>query len=71
MTDFLYARPSVSEGIGRNIDFYGSLNNYNYSIDEETADKIALASDFLAVYIDFYKAYCKTLCQIESRKNAV
>jgi len=71
MTDLLYARPSILEGIGRNIDFFGSFNDYNYSSDSETADKVALASDFLAVYMDFYKAYCKTICQTESKKNAV
>ena len=70
MTDFLYARPSISEGIGRNIDFFGSLNSYNYSLNEEMADKIALASDFYAVYEDFFKAYIRTVCQQEIRKTA-
>jgi hypothetical protein len=70
MTDFLYARPSVLEGIGRNIDFFGSLNAYNYSPDGEMADKIAIASDFFEVYKDFYTAYYKTLCQQEQRKTA-
>jgi len=71
MTDFLYAKPSILEGIGRNIDFFGSFNDYNYSLDNESADKTALASDFLAVYMDFYKAYCKTISQIQSKRNAV
>lgn len=68
MTDFLYARPSILEGIGRNMDFFGSLNRYNYSRDEEEADKIALASDLLIIYNDLYKAYCDTVCQTESKK---
>jgi len=71
MTDFLYAKPSILEGIGRNIDFFGSFNDYNYSADGETADRIAIATDLLAVYMDFYKAYCKTICQIEQKKTAV
>jgi len=70
MTDFLYARPSAIEGIGRNIDFFGSLNSYNYSASGEVADKAALASDFLAVYMDFYKAYYDTVCQHETKKTA-
>jgi hypothetical protein len=71
MTDFLYARPSVLEGIGRNIDFFGSMNTYNYSHDGEIADKMALVSDFFEVYMDFYKAYYKTICQLEEKKTVV
>ena len=71
MTDFLYARPSVIEGIGRNMDFFGSMNSYNYSENGDEADKIAIANDLLAVYMDFYKAHFNTICQIEERKTAV
>ena len=71
MTDFLYARPSVIEGIGRNMDFFGSMNSYNYSENGDEADKIAIANDLLAVYMDLYKAYLNTICQIETRKTAV
>jgi poly(3-hydroxybutyrate) depolymerase len=71
MTDFLYARPSIIEGIGRNMDFYGSLNSYNYSKNGEEADKLALANDFLVIYMDLYKAYIKTICQIEAKETAV
>ena len=71
MTDFLYARPSVIEGIGRNMDFFGSMNSYNYSENGDEADKIAIANDLLAVYMDLYKAYINTICQIETKKTAV
>ena len=71
MTDFLYARPSIIEGIGRNIDFFGSLNSYNYSKNGEEADKLALANDFLVIYMDLYKAYINTICQIEAKETAV
>jgi len=70
MTDYLFARPSVTEGIGRNIDFFGSLNTYNYAPDGEMADKIALTADLCAIYKDLYTAYVKTLCQQEARKTA-
>ena len=70
MTDFLYARPSIIEGIGRNMDFFGSMNSYNSSNNGDEADKIALANDFLAVYMDLYRAYLNTICQIE-KKTAV
>ena len=71
MTDFLYARPTIIEGIGRNIDFFGSLNSYNYSKNEEEADKIAIANDLLVIYLDLYRAYIKTICQIEAKKTAI
>jgi len=71
MTDFLYARPSIIEGIGRNMDFFGSLNSYNYSKNGEEADKLALANDFLVIYMDLYKAYIKTICQIEAKETVV
>jgi hypothetical protein len=69
MTDFLYARPSILEGIGRNIDLFGVMNNYNLSNNGKEADAIALASDWAAVYQDLYNAFAKTACQIESKKN--
>lgn len=69
MTDFLYARPSVMEGVGRNIDFYGSMSSYNYSDNEAEADIIAIASDWMAIYMDLYKACYKTVCQIDQKKT--
>jgi len=70
MTDYLYARPSALEGIGRNIDFFGSLNAYNFSPSGEIADKVALASDFFSIYQDFYKAFAETICTQEKSKIA-
>lgn len=70
MTDFLYARPSVIEGIGRNIDLFGILNTYNFSRSVAEADRRAFCSDWQAVYDDLYKAYQNAVCQIESRKTA-
>jgi hypothetical protein len=29
MSDYLFARPSLLEGIARNIDLFGTLNEYN------------------------------------------
>jgi len=71
MTDFLYARPSVLEGIGRNIDLFGVLNYYNISQNGEEADNTAIANDLLAVYTDLYNASLKTICQIETSKADV
>jgi hypothetical protein len=37
MSDFLFARPSILEGIGRNIDLFGLMNNYNTAENTETS----------------------------------
>ena len=71
MTDFLFARPSVIEGIGRNIDLFGALNVYNTSLNGDEADKKAIVLDYFAIYKDLYKAYSDTVCQIESKKTDV
>jgi len=71
MTDFLYARPSTLEGIGRNMDFFGSMNEYNYSPSGEEADSLAIAADWLAIFKDFHKAYGDTICLLEGRKPHV
>jgi hypothetical protein len=70
MTDYLFARPSILEGIGRNIDLFGVLNTYNFSRTGAEADLKALRNDWQVVYNDLFKAYEDTICQIESRKNA-
>ena len=70
MTDFLFARPSVLEGIGRNIDLFGVLNQYNDAPSEQDADKRALSADWAVVYKDLYKAFYDTIWQLETKKNA-
>ena len=61
MTDFLYARPSVLEGIGRNIDLFGVLNIYNNSSNGHEADIKARQNDIMALRNDFYAAYKKVI----------
>lgn len=57
-TDFLFARPSALEGIGRILDFAGSYNQYNTSPTPEEADARAIRSDFEAVGRDL-RAACE------------
>ncbi|MCH3918355.1 MAG: hypothetical protein LKE40_13040 [Spirochaetia bacterium] len=45
MSDFLFARPSILEGIARNIDLFGILNEYNDSNTSEEADYKAYLND--------------------------
>jgi hypothetical protein len=53
MSDFLFARPSILEGIGRNIDLFGVMNSYNSSEDGAEADARAFAADAAALKSDF------------------
>jgi hypothetical protein len=71
MTDYLFARPSILEGIGRNIDLFGLMNNYNYSQNGTEADVKALLNDWGVVYGDLYKAYNGMVCQVEAKKTGV
>ena len=45
-SDFLYARPSIVEGMARVMDIGDTLNSYNTSDDPDT---VALMMDWLAV----------------------
>ena len=61
MTDFLFARPSVLEGIGRNVDLFGILNIYNTSENGYEADLKARKNDIKTLKTDFDIAYGVTL----------
>jgi hypothetical protein len=45
----LFARPSFLEGVGRVIDFGGTLTEFNGSVTGAVADAVALASDWQAI----------------------
>lgn len=51
-SDFLFARPSFLEGVGRIIDVAGSLNMYNVSRTGEEADARAIYEDWKALGSD-------------------
>jgi len=61
MSDFLFARPSVLEGIGRNIDLFGVLNYYNKSQTAREADLRAMKNDLETLKQDFEIAYGKII----------
>ena len=52
MTAFLYARPSSIEGLGKLIDFDGTMLEYNFSPSASVADYLALCSDWSLVGLD-------------------
>lgn len=56
LTGFLYARPSLVEGVARLIDFGNTLQVYNSSLSSEQADFLALASDWYVIGDDLRNA---------------
>ena len=56
MSDFLFGKVSVMEGIGSILDLGGSMPEYNQSLTEEEADSRAIYNDFAAVGADLLSA---------------
>ncbi len=56
MSDFLFARPSFWEGLGRLIDFGGTLTEFNSSPSGPQADRLALEQDWRMVGNDLRAA---------------
>lgn len=56
MSDFLFARPSFWEGLGRLIDFGGTLTEFNSALSGPQADRYAIAQDWRAVGDDLRNA---------------
>jgi hypothetical protein len=48
-SSFLFPSPSFLEGMGRLVDFAGSLNRYNYTESPEDADRVAITMDWAVV----------------------
>ena len=53
---FLFANPSVIEGIARVLDLGTTLNEYNVSLSPEQADHAAISSDWKTVASDLKSA---------------
>ncbi len=49
---FLFARPSMAEGIGRILDFGDTLTEYNRSLTPQQADRIAIGCDWHRIGLD-------------------
>lgn len=54
--DFLFATPTFTRGMGRAIDFWGSSDLYNVSRSPETADALAMWTDWKDVGSDLLAA---------------
>jgi hypothetical protein len=57
MSDFLFARPSILEGIGRNLDLFGTMQVYNSCDTPSQADAAAFEADLEALKCDAATAY--------------
>jgi len=68
MTDFLFARPSALEGIGRNIDLFGVLNYYNTSQSGREADMRARSNDIKTLKKDAF-VVCEKVIDGNQRRN--
>jgi hypothetical protein len=55
-SDFLFARPSLIEGVARMVDLSNSLNDYNYARTGAQADAHAIYEDWKAIGHDVHVA---------------
>jgi hypothetical protein len=67
LSTFLFARPSFIEGMARLLDFGGTLNEYNYSSNEQRADAFALWADNTTVGNDVRSAWLEEL--VKARRD--
>ncbi len=69
-TDFLFARPSLVEGVGRVVDFGNTMSVYNYSPSGETADALY---DWFVIGQDIVRAArrCRRKLRDQSRVEKV
>ena len=64
----LFARPSFIEGVARVIDFGGTLNEYNTSLDGKQADGLAIFADISVLRADLALATERLRSEIEQDK---
>lgn len=64
-SDFLFAQPSFSSGVARNLDLWGQFDDYNRSETSAEADAKAIASDWLVIGQDIYDAIEQFESEIE------
>ena len=55
-SDFLFAQPSFTSGLGRTLDLFGLYDKYNISATPAEADAKAIAADWFVVGQDISDA---------------
>lgn len=68
--DFLFASPSVWEGLARIMDFGNTLSEYNTCASGELADQVALSIDWAMVGHDIRAAMTEYARRAEQESNA-
>jgi len=68
LTDFLYARPTLLEGIARILDFGNTIQEYNVSQSGFEADFKALDGDWITIGRDLKDAVQKITQEIQDRE---
>jgi hypothetical protein len=64
-SDFLFARPSLIEGVARMVDLSNSLNDYNYARTGAQADARAIFEDWKAIGHDVQVALEKLRAEVQ------
>lgn len=64
-SQLLFARPSFIEGVGRLVDFAGTLSEYNGSESGAIADELAIRSDWQAVGDDLTASIEKQTTELD------
>lgn len=57
MSEFMFARPSIFEGIGRTIDLFDIMNRDRDTLYGAEADLNALSNDISVLKSDFLESY--------------
>lgn len=52
----IYTDPSFFKGVGRVMDLFGQMDEFNYRSTEEDADKTALSRDWTLIGKDLFSA---------------
>lgn len=62
-TDFLFPSPSFWSGMGRILDFGGTLVEFNDSLTNQQADRLALRGDWRAIGNDIARVFYRAVKQ--------
>jgi hypothetical protein len=68
---FLYAEPSIVEGMARILDFGNTLTEYNCALSGEQADFLAMRADWAVVGDDIRSAVAQFAKDVEEELPAV
>lgn len=72
LTYYLFARPSLLEGVSRTLDLNGNFDRYNESVNPNEADRCAIMNDWKMVGYDLQfavKTYGEKIQREEKEKS--